>query len=553
MTKAIEPRKSSKAKAPTQKGREPVNPILDLFENMDENLIGLLQQVVQQEMDLGSANFGLDDPVDLFAEYLENCGLGDDDEGDVDEDEKTEFLTSLVGELSDLRVDSNGGDPEARGKIHAIYDLLDKALDAGSLGAVDIMMTGKILTDAGWAVPDNLKQALMEALQEVPPDVEGPAANDLVSSLSELVEQAGQNPFDVCEYLNSLLVALPAEASITLLSELVASKRAEIDQAVAGFLLHPDAELAQSVAEALATSATQTPVESSLIERLVRMRPWLPQTRQTQLDTALRVMRLNALPPVKPEVPKVIKCYVSVCDGTGTRSLFVTQRAGAHYQLVSVMMKVGGVAEALVLSELSKSEMDGVVRQMKSSVSVAETDLDGLTRMLRLAVADNLASGNPPPFKLVEVVESLGLGPVHPDPASPMDIITGLLADLPPEQTNLSATARAHDKILDSELSSQWFEAGEALEDLLSPVKGSKQRVAKLMKAYLPERRLFWARQCAISALAMHGDEKKRHAAWRQLALVGRDIASDLPLDQIPLMKQVAEISVRAFEGRRAN
>ena len=92
--------------------------------------------------------------------------------------------------------------------------------------------------------------------------------------------------------------------------------------------------------------------------------------------------------------------------------------------------------------------------------------------------------------------------------------------------------------------------AGEALADLLYPVKGSKQRVAKLMTAYLPERRLFWARQCAISALALRGDEKTRHSPWKQLALVGRDIASDLPLDQIPLMKQVAEISVRAFERR---
>jgi hypothetical protein len=70
------------------------------------------------------------------------------------------------------------------------------------------------------------------------------------------------------------------------------------------------------------------------------------------------------------------------------------------------------------------------------------------------------------------------------------------------------------------------------------------------MKAYLPERRLFWARQCAISALALRGDEKTRHSPWRQLALVGRDIASDSPLDQMPLMKQVAEISVRAFESR---
>ena len=316
------------------------------------------------------------------------------------------------------------------------------------------------------------------------------------------------------------------------------------------FVLHPDAVLAQSVAEALAASATQTPVESSLIERLVRMRPWLPQTRQAHLDATIRAMRLNALPPVKPELPRVIKCYVSVCDGSGTRSLFVTQRVGTHYQLASVMMKLAGVADAVVLPELSKSAMDDMVRQMKSSMPVMETDLAGITRMLGLAIADNFASGNPPPFKLVEVVESLGLGPIHPDHASPMEIITGLLADLPPEQTNPIAVASAHADILDSEFKYQWFEAGEALEDLLYPVKGSKQRIAKLMKAYLPERRLFWARQCAISALAMRGDEKTRHSLWKQLALVGRDIASDLPLDQIPLMKQVAEISVRAFERR---
>ena len=82
--------------------------------------------------------------------------------------------------------------------------------------------------------------------------------------------------------------------------------------------------------------------------------------------------------------------------------------------------------------------------------------------------------------------------------------------------------------MLESEFKHQWFEAGEALEDLLYPIKGPKQRVAKLMKAYLPERRIFWAQLCAISALAMRGDEKTRHSHW----------------------KQVSEISVRAFERR---
>ncbi len=236
--------------------------------------------------------------------------------------------------------------------------------------------------------------------------------------------------------------------------------------------------------------------------------------------------------------------------GSGARSLFVTQKVGAHYQIASVMMKIAGVADAMVLPELSKSGMDDIVRQMKTSIAVVEADLACITRMLELAIADNFASGHLPPFKFVEVVENLGLGPVHPDHASPTEIITDLLADLPPDQTNPTSVAKAHADILDSEFSYQWFEAGEALEDLLYPVKGSKARIAKVIKTYLPERRLFWARQCALSALATRGNEKTRHSPWKLLALVGRDIASDLPLDQIPVMKRVAEASVRAFEGR---
>ena len=187
-----------------------------------------------------------------------------------------------------------------------------------------MMMTGKVFSDAGLAVPESLRQAMAEALQAAPPDTQGIAGNNLVSSLLEVADQAGQNPFDIFEHMNSLLASVPPEASVMLLLELIAGKKAVIDQAVAGFLLHPAADIAQSVAEALAASATRTPVESSLIERLVRMRPWLPQTRQAHLDATIRAMRLNALPPVKTELPRVIKCFVSVCDGSGTRSLFVT-------------------------------------------------------------------------------------------------------------------------------------------------------------------------------------------------------------------------------------
>ena len=198
--------------------------------------------------------FSPEDPVDLFAEYLERCTPGS-----VDEDERNELLADLVEVLSELKVDSNGGDREAREKIQAIYDLLDNAIEGHSMHPIDMLMTGKIFTDAGWAVPDSLRRAMAEALQAAPPDTQAVGENSIISALLEVADQAGQNPFDVHEHVNSLLAGFPVEASVMLLLALVAGKKPVIDQAVVGFVLHADAVLAQSVAEALAASATKSP------------------------------------------------------------------------------------------------------------------------------------------------------------------------------------------------------------------------------------------------------------------------------------------------------
>ena len=86
MKKATKARMPLKAKAPTQKGKGQVNSLLDLLEDMDEHLVGMLQQTVQKETGFDSEMFGSEDSVDLFAKYLESCALGS-----VDEDEKTEL------------------------------------------------------------------------------------------------------------------------------------------------------------------------------------------------------------------------------------------------------------------------------------------------------------------------------------------------------------------------------------------------------------------------------------------------------------------------------
>jgi len=71
-----------------------------------------------------------------------------------------------------------------------------------------------------------------------------------------------------------------------------------------------------------------------------------------------------------------------------------------------------------------------------------------------------------------------------------------------------------------------------------------------MLGGYLRERRAFWARACAMSAFALSLGGKPERAMGRNLALVGREILSGAPLEHIPLMRQIADTTVLAFEDR---
>lgn len=528
--RASRPRKASKTARPAES-------FASALGMSEEGVIMLMAEALR-----GSAGlFNSNNAVALFAEYLEGRGSN---EG-LDE-EQSERIADLISELNDLRIDCNGGDRKAREDVRAIHDLLHSALDDGTLGPIDLIMTGKVFHDAGWAVPDRLKEAVAQALQSGTGGGSSAAAGDLSSLLPGFLESVGSDPFDIHEFVCSILAAVPSEACGHFLSAFAAFGRPEVSHALAGFVVHPDAIVARAATDALRTLTGHAPVESLLVDRLVQMRPWLPQDRQVDLDPTIRALRQHASPLQERFLPELVGCYVSVRDGSGASSVALSQRTGSQYRFASVMMKPSGVSEVVVIPGLSKSDMERLLREVKSSVHTGKTDAAGIARMLRLALADNSASAILPPFRLIDVVESLGLPPLHPDHASASEIVDELLAGLPQEQTDASAAAKAHADLLEEEFIEHWFEAGEALENLLHPLKTFNKRMAAVITAYLPRRRQFWARQCAISALALRTDA--RHSSWKQLALVGRDMASDLPLDRIPLMKQIATASVRAFE-----
>jgi hypothetical protein len=84
-----------------------------------------------------------------------------------------------------------------------------------------------------------------------------------------------------------------------------------------------------------------------------------------------------------------------------------------------------------------------------------------------------------------------GLGPLHPDGISPLVLVEALIADLPSARTDPETAQAAHRASVsweqEFETLASWFEAGEAVQKLLQPLRTRKRRIEAVSARLLPK------------------------------------------------------------------
>jgi hypothetical protein len=223
--------------------------------------------------------------------------------------------------------------------------------------------------------------------------------------------------------------------------------------------------------------------------------------------------------------------------------------------LAALLTKVEvGVADAWVTEEMGRAEAEALVAQIAAGSEVVEVSVGLLERRLADALATNVERDAPPPFGLLRVAEALGLGPLHPEAVPPAALAAELLAGLPAERTDAAAVTAAHRASAgwerEFEILASWFEAGEAVEALLRPLRTRKRRTEAVLTRLLPGRRGFWAERCAWTAAALKEEAEEEDEAWIDFALVARDLAGERPLGTMPLAARIAAATVEAFRQR---
>ena len=268
--------------------------------------------------------------------------------------------------------------------------------------------------------------------------------------------------------------------------------------------------------------------------------------------------QIVGLPPCSTEYTQcreIRSVLASLCDGADAQSLFALTKRGRRFAVASVLVKTEvGVADAWVREGMTKAEADALIAQIVAAAEAVEVSIALLERRLADALAINVACDLPPPFGLLQVAETLGLGPLHPESTSPLAMVEALLAELPPEWTSTAAAQSAHRASAEWEQKYEtvatWFEAGGAVEDLLRPLRTRKRRIEAVSTQLLPARRTFWAERCAWMAATLKEGADEGDNTWSEFALVARDLVGESLLDGIPLARRIAAATVEAFEQR---
>jgi hypothetical protein len=376
----------------------------------------------------------------------------------------------MDGALGTLRLQASGGDVGADHAIAEVRNRLDDALQKGGVAPEVLMLVARAFARAELDPGRMLQEAMMSAMEAQSPSM--PAAltpDDISDHFAELAAALDNDPFEIYAELATTAAAFPAEHHAAMADALAMSDSEAVREAALGFAFSPDPAVSSAALIAVSQQGRGPLVSAKVVDRLVRMRPWLSETRRPNVDTAIRALRPRSAPPLPVERWEIRSVLASLCDGAGAQSLFALAKRRRRFALASLLVKIEfGVTDAWVRDDMTKAEADALIAEIVSGAEAVEVSIALLEQRVADALAINVARDVPPPFGLLQVAETLGLRPLHPESISPPVLVEALIADLPSARTNAVAALAAHRASVsweqEFETLASWFEAGEAVE-----------------------------------------------------------------------------------------
>jgi hypothetical protein len=462
------------------------------------------------------------------------------------------LLTICGGVLGEVMHNLAQGGKGTKAPARHLQSTLQGMLKAGEAHPAFMMELMHIAYDSGF----NLGIDLPGKAPAPPPMPERREDQEqmLLHAFTNLLEEAKGDIFRVYEQMAPMIAATPVEARAAMGAVLLANHESTpLRELGLVWLLDEDASVRKGTADLLRQTAEMGLLPPVSLRRLILLRNMLPDDLRPVVDATIRAARLKGIDcPAIAAAPAPELVAASGFDGAGAQSLFIVMKQGRKYAIASLLLKQGiGIKDAWTNTGMTRKAAFAMLEQIEDQVGLLESDGAYLETALSHFLATGLAAGTPPPFGLLEVLEALALPPPAPAIQDIAALLDGVLATIPTERQNAAALEQAIQQSASwpdqFAFAQSWFEDIPAVDGLLRGRRlGQEKQTLLILSQLLPQRRTHWAGLLGWTAAACAHDKVLTDLSI-DLALVARAVLNGADLTGIPIMQEIAGLTVLAW------
>ena len=463
------------------------------------------------------------------------------------------YLFLLQRLLEHLRYRTDRGYEDAAKLIADFQADVVAQVEAGSADGRMLAFVGGALHQS--KIPASPELAAASAKQPIDRNEDAALPNDIRSALAGIVEACGGDPFLAVGALTESGHAMPTEARGALAGALALAGGPEGRGAAVLFLLDPDSVVRRAVAGALAqVAATLTPTE---VRRLIAIRNWRPENERADVDAIIRKARAEGIDCAPWDAGSVQAIVATAIDGANAQAFLLISPAGRQKRLSSILIK-DGIADAFSGEPEARRQIEMSLAAAGMGAPTLSASRSYLDRTVAHQLALSITKGEPPPFGLLQVAETIGGADWQPAHMVFGETLAGLMAEVPEAMCQPAAIASVlsrSNELADLETVAQsWFEDDPQVTQAVKRARGrNRAKLATyLLQSVMARRRDRWAEIVLRTALWMHEAPEAAHLCWRELALVAKALAEGRDLTEIGLMRDIAmrTIAVLGDAGR---
>jgi hypothetical protein len=448
----------------------------------------------------------------------------------------------------------NDGDPSKERPLAELRAKLLGMVRSQTVPTEVLLMMLHCFHDARLDVGPELSEAL-ETLMQARRDADAGEETEAAEAFAEVLEQYAGDTFGLAEFIATGLSVMPAEVAAKMVQVTVLAEESDLRMASLSILHSDKPHLRDALLDNLQQAASSGLIDGVMLRRMIVVRNWLPEERRRQLDDAIKTCRKNGVACAGwPKVAAPVEMWSSGVDGSGACSLFLVVKENRKYALVSFLLKQSrGVREAFVMRQMTLKEVRATLAGARSQMLLLPSDMDHLGMSVRHFLAENVRSGEMPPFALLDVVETIGLtdlNPVRKPVRELVDELCAAIGETIPDAIIAAALDHSEEWPDVEPITEGWFMEGEEIEKLVR-VRGTKNgRIEALLAGPIEAQRDWWAELVAWMALCLRQEdqieewEDSDQRPWLSFAIVAREILNGRPLAEIPAMRQIAERSL---------